>query len=90
MVRILFPSPFMKVTGESETEVSAGTLGEVIDRLMEKYGEPFREIVFEKSGKINRYLNFYIKGRTAPGPSNMETRLRDEDEVAILIIIGGG
>lgn len=90
MVRILFPSPIMKVTGERETEVSAGTLGEVLDILIEKYGEPFREIVFEESGKINRYLNFYIKGRTVPRPSNMDTRLRDGDEVAILIIIGGG
>jgi len=90
MVRILFPSPIMKVTGERETEVSAGTLGEVLDRLIEKYGEPFREIVFEESGEINRYLNFYIKGRNVSRPSNMETRLRDGEEIAILIIIGGG
>jgi len=80
----------MKVTGERETEVSAGTLGEVLDRLIEKYGEPFREIVFEESGKINRYLNFYIKGRNISNPRNMETRMMDGDEVAILIIIGGG
>ena len=60
MVKVLFPSPIMKVTRESETEVSAGTLGEVLDRLIEKYGEPLREIFFEESGEINRYLNFYI------------------------------
>ena len=90
MVKILFPSPIMKVTGERETEVSAGTLGELLDRLVEKYGEPFREIIFEESGDVNRYLNFYIKGSNVPGPSNMGTRLRDGDEVAILIIIGGG
>ena len=90
MVRILFPSPIMKVTRERETEVSAGTLGEVLDKLIEKYGEPFREIIFEASGEINRYINFYIKGSDVSGPSNMATRLRDGDEVAILIIIGGG
>jgi len=80
----------MKVTRERETEVSARTLGEVLDRLIEKYGESFREIVFEESGEINRYLNFYIKGRNVPEPRNMETRVRDGDEIAILIIIGGG
>ena len=90
MVRILFPSPIIKVTRESETEVSAGTIEEALDRLIEKYGEPFREMVFEESGEINRYLNFYIKGRNIPRPIDVETRLRDEDEIAILIIIGGG
>lgn len=90
MIRILFPSPIIKVTGESETEVSSGTLREVLDRLIEKYGDSFRKIIFEESGEVNRYLIFYIKGRTVPRSSKMETQLRDGDEIAILIIIGGG
>lgn len=89
MVKVLFPSPLVNVTRERETDVAAETLGEALEKLIEKYGEPFRKIIFENSGELNRYLNFYIKGRVS-GSNNMETQLKDSDEIAILIIIGGG
>jgi len=90
MVKVLFPSLLMKATGEKETEVPARTIGEVIDGLVEKYGDPLREIIFEESGVLNRYLKFYIKGRRASRYDTLGTRLKDGDEVAILVIIGGG
>jgi len=79
----------MKVTKEKETVVSAETLGEAIDKLLEKYGDPLRDLLFEKSGELDRFLKFYIKGGSVLKPT-METPLRDDDEVVILVVISGG
>jgi molybdopterin converting factor small subunit len=89
MVKILFPSIIVKATKERETTVTAETLGEAIDKLIEKYGDPLRDLIFEKSGELNRFLKFYIKGSSVLKPT-METPLRDDDEVVILVVISGG
>ena len=90
MVRFLFPSLFKKVTKEKETEVEAETLGEALDRLVEKYGDSFRDMVFDKSGELNRYLRFFIKGRSISELNDLYAQVGEKDEIAILIIIGGG
>lgn len=89
MVTILFPSLISRVIKENRTEVIAETLGEAIDKLIEKYGEQFTEIMFD-SGELNRFLKFYIKGRNIPETDKMNSPLKPDDEIAILIIIGGG
>ncbi len=90
MVKVLFPSILLKITKEKKTEIPAKTLGEAIDKLVEKYGKPFKEKIFEESGIINRHLRFYIKGRCIPENNKLDTPLNDQDEIAILIIISGG
>lgn len=89
MVTILFPSLISRVIKENRTEVTAETLGEAIDKLIEKYGKQLTEIMFD-SGELNRFLKFYIKGRNIPETDKMNTPLKPDDEIAILIIISGG
>ncbi len=89
MVTILFPSLISRVIKEKRTEVTAATLGEAINILIEKYGKKFTDIMFD-SGELNRYLKFYIKGRNIPEAEKMNAPLKPDDEIAILVIIGGG
>jgi len=89
MVTILFPSLISRVIKENRTEVIAETLGEAIDKLIEKYGKQLTEIMFD-SGELNRFLKFYIKGRNISETDKMNAPLKPDDEIAILIIIGGG
>jgi len=89
MVTILFPSLISRVIKENRTEVIAETLGEAIDKLIEKYGKQLTEIMFD-SGELNRFLKFYIKGRNIPETDKMNAPLKPDDEIAILIIISGG
>lgn len=89
MVTILFPSLISRVIKENRTEVIAETLGEAIDKLIEKYGKQLTEIMFD-SGELNRFLKFYIKGRNIPETDKMKTPLKPDDEIVILIIISGG
>ena len=90
MVTVLFPSILSNVTKEKMTVISAKTLGEAIDKLVEKYGKPFREKIFEEHGELNRFLKFYIKGRNISELNKLDTHLNEFDEIAILVIISGG
>jgi molybdopterin converting factor small subunit len=90
MVTILLPSILSRVTGEKKVFLLAKTLEEAIDKLIELYGVSLKEMMFEESGSLNRFLNFYIGGKVIPPVDFARTLLKQDDEVAILIIIGGG
>ncbi len=90
-VKVVFPSVIASVTaGEKETEVSASTLGEVIDRLVAKYGDALKQRIFDSSGNLSKFLNFYVNGRNISFLKQLETQLNDGDKVLILPTVSGG
>lgn len=90
-VKVVFPSVIASVTaGERETEVSASTLREVIDRLVAKYGDAFRDRIFDSSGNPRKLLNFYVNGKNVSFLKQLETQLKDGDKVLILPTVSGG
>jgi len=76
--------------GEKETNVSASTLREVVDKLVVKYGDAFRERIFDSSGELKKLLNFYVNGKNVRFLKQLETPLNDDDEVLILPTVSGG
>jgi molybdopterin converting factor small subunit len=90
MVTILLPSLLSKVTGEKKVALVAKTLGEALDKLVEIYGMPLKNKMFDGSGNLNRFLNFYLKGRMIPPAEFTTTPLEEDDEVSILVVISGG
>jgi MoaD family protein len=90
-VKVVFPSVIASVTaGEKETEVPASTLREVIDRLVVKYGDVFKERILDASGNPRKLLNFYLNGRNVRFLKQLETQLNDGDKVLILPTVSGG
>lgn len=88
---MIFPSVITSVTaGEKKTEVSASTLQEVMDKLVAKYGDAFRERIFEPSGELKKLLNFYVNGKNVRHLKQLETPLNDNDEILILPTVSGG
>jgi molybdopterin synthase sulfur carrier subunit len=91
MVKVVVPSIIAKITnGEREVQVSASTLNEVLAQLVTRYGEPFKERIFDVSGKPKRFLNFYVNGRNVRFINDLDTPLKDTDEVTILPSASGG
>ena len=91
MVRIVFPSLIAKVTnGEREVTVSASNLREALDQLVARYGNPFKERVFDSSHKPKRFLNFYVNGKNIHFMDYLNTPLSDTDELTILPSASGG
>ena len=90
-VKVIFPSVIVSVTaGEKETELTASTLNEAIDKLVAKYGDKFKDRVLDSSSKPKRLLNFYVNGKNIRFLKNLETTLNDGDKISILPLVSGG
>ena len=77
---------------EEEVEIREGSsVANLLMVLSEKYGDPFKKAVYEKSGTdvksnyiitVNGYLLNQLKG--------LETKLSNNDHVTLLPIVSGG
>ena len=94
-VKVEFLGHIRNVIGserEEEVEISEGSsIADLLMMLSEKYGEPFKKAIFEKSGAdvksnyiitVNGYLLNQLKG--------LDTKLRNNDNVTLLPIVSGG
>lgn len=89
-VKIAFYGALAKITCEKTTDIEASTLKEAISELNSKYGERFRNGVFDEDGKLTRFVNIYINGKDIRFLNRLDTKLNDEDQVSIIPAVGGG
>ena len=90
-IKVIFPSVLTNVTGgEKETSISASSLEEALNLLTTRYGEKFKDRVFESSGLIKRFINLYVNGKNILHSDGIKTQLKDGDEISILPAVAGG
>jgi molybdopterin synthase sulfur carrier subunit len=90
-VKVVFPSIFSKVTmGEREVYISALTFNEVLAKLVNRYGNDFKERIFEETGELRHLLAFYLNGRNVRFLDSLETELKNGDTISILPMASGG
>jgi MoaD family protein len=89
-ITVKIPTQLRAVTGgEGETTVEdAGTVGEVLDGLYERY-DGLRERIAE-DGDLRRFVNVYVGGEDIRFLDGLETSVEDGDEVTILPAVAGG
>ena len=69
---------------------SAITIGELLTRLTEKYGEKFREYLYDERGTVQSFLSILVNGKSIYVLQGLDTELKEGDSVAILPPVGGG
>ncbi|MCX8202745.1 MAG: MoaD family protein [Nitrososphaeria archaeon] len=74
--------------GLREVEVEAGTVREVVDRLVERFGAELRNRLLDESGRLRRFVNLYVND--AYVDPDEDKRLSEGDEVLILPAVSGG
>jgi len=89
-VTVKIPTQLRAVTaGEAEMSIEdAGTVGEVLDGLYERY-DGLRERIAE-DGDLRRFVNVYVGGEDIRFLDGLETAVEDGDEVTILPAVAGG
>ena len=89
-VTVKIPTQLRAVTGgEAETEVEdAGTVGEVLDGLYERYDGLRERIAVD--GDLRRFVNVYVQGEDIRFLEGLDTPVDDGDEVTILPAVAGG
>jgi molybdopterin synthase sulfur carrier subunit len=66
------------------------TVDLVLKALSQKYGKPFKEYVYDKTGQPKGFLQFLVNGNSTSILNGLETVLKDGDMMAILPPVGGG
>lgn len=75
---------------ESSTKVEAETLSQALAALVRKYGEGFRDRIFDENGSPRRLINIYVDGRDYRFLGKLDTRLSEGSEVSIMPAVSGG
>jgi MoaD family protein len=91
MVTIIFPSILLSITNqERSVNLSATTVQEACAQLISRYGEAFKQKLFDDSGQPKRFLNIYLNGKNISFIDNFESQLQEGDELTILPSVTGG
>ncbi len=97
-VKVKFPQALHGLTKTRETKLDFDgftTIGEVMERLVAKYGDKFRETVMDMDGdngdiNIKRSFNVYRNGMNIKNLKGTKTEVRGNDEIIILSWVSGG
>jgi sulfur-carrier protein len=90
MATIRIPTPLRKLTnGKEEVSVTGATIGAVIVSLEGQY-PGIKERICDESGQIRRFVNIFANDEDIRFLKNLETPVKDSDEISIVPAIAGG
>lgn len=90
MATIRIPTPLRKLTdGREEVQAAGGTIGEVITDLEKNY-PGIKARICDDSGQVRRFVNIFANDEDIRFLQNLETPVKDGDEVSIVPAIAGG
>jgi molybdopterin synthase sulfur carrier subunit len=89
-VKVRIPTPLRKITNDlEEVAVDGANVGEIIEDLEAKH-PGLKERICEDDGTLRRFVNIYLNDEDIRFADNMDTVLKDGDELSIIPAIAGG
>ncbi|WKZ31751.1 MAG: MoaD/ThiS family protein [Thermodesulfobacteriota bacterium] len=90
VIKVRIPTPLRKLTnGSDEVGASGANVAEIIEDLERNY-PGLKERICEEDGKLRRFVNIYLNDEDIRFKENMDTRLKENDELSIIPAIAGG
>jgi MoaD family protein len=92
-VDVKFYAMLREATGKKVDTVvlpEKSSVGDLINLLVEGYGDRFSYYIYDKQKRIRDYLSFMLNGVNVNSLSGFETLLSDGDVISLLPPIGGG
>lgn len=78
------------VLGRKEAEAEGSILKEALESLSTKYGEEFKIKILDSEGNLRRHIRIYINGKDIRFLNQLNTPLKEGDELLILPAVVGG
>ena len=89
-VRVRVPTPLRKFTqGSDEVDASGDTVLAILEDLEQNH-PGIKERIMDESGKVRRFVNVYVNGDDIRFLKNVDTALKDGDNISIVPAIAGG
>lgn len=89
-VRVRVPTPLRKYTqGADEVNAEGGSVKALVENLEKNY-PGIKERICDETGKVRRFVNVYVNGDDIRFLQNLETSLKEGDNISIVPAIAGG
>jgi molybdopterin synthase sulfur carrier subunit len=89
-IRVRIPSPLRSYTnGVDAIETDGGTVGEVLNNLKSQ-ASGIETRLFKGPTQLNRFVNVYLNDEDIRFLQNLDTPVKEGDEVSIVPAIAGG
>ena len=89
-VKVRIPSPLRTYTnGADVVEASGASVAEVLDGLKQQ-ASGIETRLFKGPNQLNRFVNIYVNDEDIRFLNNLDTPVREGDEVSIIPAIAGG
>lgn len=89
-VRVRVPTPLRKFTqGSDEVDANGATVAAMFDDLEQNH-PGIKERIMDDNGKVRRFVNVYVNGDDIRFLKNVDTALKDGDNISIVPAIAGG
>jgi len=90
-VLVKFFATVREVTGVKNIEMEAGTIREVLESLQITFGDRFTQTVMDpETGNLKQFFSCMINGKRIELLDGYDTKLADNDAVALFPPVGGG
>ena len=90
MATVRIPTPLRKLTnGLEEVQAGGATIAAVITQLESQY-PGIKERICDDQGKVRRFVNIFANDEDIRFLQNLETPVKDSDEISIVPAIAGG
>jgi molybdopterin converting factor small subunit len=84
----LHPSLQHLTNGQAIVKVKGNTVGQCLDELVKQF-PPIKRWLFNKKGQLLHYVDIYVNHESSY-PDELAKRVKDGDELHIMMIIAGG
>jgi len=89
-VRVRVPTPLRKYTqGADEVNAQGSNVKSLVEDLEKNY-PGIKERICDETGKVRRFVNVYVNGDDIRFLQNLDTALKEGDNISIVPAIAGG
>ena len=89
-VRVRVPTPLRKFTqGADEVNAQGSNVKTIVDDLDKNY-PGIKERICDETGNVRRFVNVYVNGDDIRFLQNLDTALKEGDNISIVPAIAGG
>jgi MoaD family protein len=90
MATVRIPTPLRKLTdGKEEVSAAGATVGELITNLDKTY-PGIKARICDERGDVRRFVNIFSNDEDIRFLQNLDTAVKDSDEISIVPAIAGG
>jgi len=90
MAKVYIPTSLRRLTGgQASVTVQADTVGLLLEGLEHRFPGLKRQVV-DEGGAVHRFVNVYVNEREIEDLQGLQTRIAEEDEVAVIPAMAGG